>query len=119
MPCVIKCHRPHHVTDVISTMRMFLLGELIANNRYGQGDDENSKSSTDRPDSSAQESGRGQISIAHGGHGDQSPPVGIQHRHETRLFLVILKDVDQRGEDKDSHEEEEEQHPQLSVAVPD
>ena len=57
--------------------------------------------------------------LAYSGHGDQSPPVGVQHRHETRVSLVILKDVDQGGEDEDPHEEEEEQHPQLSVAVPD
>ena len=98
--------------------RRFLLGELIANDGYGQGDHQNSKGSTDGPGRSAQESSGGQVTIAHSRHGDQSPPVSVQHRHETRVLLVILKDVDQGGEDQDSHEEEEEQHPQLSVAVP-
>ena len=103
----------------VNALLRFLLCELVANDRYGQSYHENPESGTDGPHSSAQKSGWGQISVAHSGHGDQGPPVGVQHRHETRVSLVILKDVDQRGEYEDSHEEEEEQHPQLSVAVPD
>ena len=48
------------------------------------------------------------VSVAHGGHGDQGPPVGVEHGVELRVCdAVLLKDEGQGGEDQDPDGEKE------------
>ena len=57
--------------------------------------------------------------IAHRGHGDDGPPVGVEHGVELGAVLlgVLLDGEGERGEDEDAHRHEEEEQPQLLVAV--
>ena len=42
------------------------------------------------------------VSVADSGHGDQGPPVGVEHGVELRVCdAVLLKDEGQGGEDQD------------------
>ena len=44
----------------------------------------------------------GDVAVAHGGHGDQGPPVRVEHRVELRgRCAVLLEHEGQRGEDQD------------------
>jgi hypothetical protein len=43
------------------------------------------------------------------GHGDDGPPVGVEHRLEGGLLVLLLEDVDERGEHDGAHAEEEEE----------
>ena len=56
------------------------------------------------------------VPVAHSRHGDEGPPVSVQHGGEAGAVVVVLEDVDQGGEDEDPHKQEEEQSPQLAVA---
>ncbi len=40
-------------------------------------------------------------------HGDESPPVGIQHVGEGGAGVVVLEDVGQGGEDEDTHRQKQ------------
>ena len=51
------------------------------------------------------------------GHGDEGPPVCVQHVGEGGAGVVVFEDVGQRGEDQDTHGEEEHEEAQLLVAV--
>ena len=48
-------------------------------------------------------------------HGYQSPPVSIKHCEKCCIGAVILKDINQGGEDEDAHEKKQKQHAQLSI----
>ena len=69
--------------------------------------------------SPSKEGGGGDVAVSHSCHGNQRPPVGVQHRHEVSSLHVVLKDIHERGEDENPHEEKKEKHPQLSVTVSD
>ena len=40
-------------------------------------------------------------------HGDESPPVGVQHVGEGGAGVVVLEDVGQGGEDEDPHRQKQ------------
>ena len=49
------------------------------------------------------------------GHGDDGPPVGVKHRDERRVLVLLLEYEDQGGEHDGAHEEEEEEEAELLV----
>ena len=56
--------------------------------------------------------------LSHRGHGDDGPPVGVEHRLEGGLLVLLLKDVDEGGEHDGAHAEEEEEEAELLVVGP-
>ncbi len=57
------------------------------------------------------------MSHTYGRHGDECPPVRIQHVGEGGAGIVVLEDVGQRGEDEDAHCQEKHEEAQLLVTV--
>ena len=55
----------------------------------------------------------------HRGHGDDGPPVGVEHGVELGALVggVLLDGEGERGEDEDAHRHEEQEQSQLLVAV--
>ena len=56
-----------------------------------------------------------QVTVAHSGHCDEGPPVGVQHGSEAGLGVIVLEHVDQGGEHDSAYPEEEDQQPELLV----
>ena len=55
------------------------------------------------------------VPVAHSRHGDEGPPVGVQHRVEARVGVVVLEDVHEGGEHDGAHPQEQDQQAQLLV----
>ena len=51
----------------------------------------------------------------HRGHGDDSPPVGVEHGVEGGGLLLLLEHEDEGGEHDGAHPQQQEQQPQLLV----
>ena len=47
--------------------------------------------------------------INYRGHGNDGPPVGVEHGGECRLLFLLLEHVDDGGEHNGSHSQQQEQ----------
>ena len=57
------------------------------------------------------------VYLTHRGHGDDGPPVRVEHGGELGALVVLLDGEGERGEDEDAHRHEEQEQPKLLVAV--
>lgn len=92
-------------------------GEVVDDNGNGQRDYQDTTYTTHTADHLA-ERGRGvDVAVSDGGHCDACPPKGLWNAYEFGPGLLLLSEVGETREYKDTHRQEEHQQAQLFVRV--
>nr|XP_023493225.1 uncharacterized protein LOC106782977 [Equus caballus] len=92
--------------------------EGVEDGRGWEGHDEDPTQDAAEGHHLARHAARDHVSVAHGRHGDDGPPIGGRDAGELQDPAgLILGHVDQRGEEGDGHAEEEEEQAELARAA--
>ena len=93
------------------------LGEVVHDDRDGEGDDEDPADAAEDADGLAHPCHGHDVAIADGGHGDGGPPERVRDADELLPVVLTLGEEGEAGEDENAHRDEHEQQAELLVRV--